>query len=305
MFFRLLAVAFLAVSAAFGSIVGDVRAAIARNDFTSGERLIAEYRATNGVTPEMVEAHSWMGRGALAAKQYDKAEVYAVETRKLSLEQLKKRPLDAERHLPIALGASIEVQAQVMAARGARSEAVAFLRRELEIYRNTSIRTRIQKNINLLSLEGRPAPPLEMKEYLGPKPVPLASLKGKVLVLFFWAHWCGQCKAQAPILARLESEFGDKGLLVIGPTQRYGYATRGEDATPAEELRHIEQVRRQYYSALSDMPVPVSDDNFKTYGCSTTPTLLLVDRQGIVRMYHPGRMPYEELAARIAALAGN
>src|SRR5262249_20579669 len=146
---------------------------------------------------------SWLGRGALAAKSYDRADAYAADTRKLALELLKQRKLDAEPHLPLALGASIEVQAHVLAARSQTSEAMRFLRQELETYFNTSIRTRIQKNIHLLSLEGKPAPALESKQWLGPKPAPLDQLKGRPVLLFFWAHWCGDCKMEVPVLTRL------------------------------------------------------------------------------------------------------
>ncbi len=301
---RIFALSIALASPVAAAVIQDVRAAIARNDFAGGEKLIASYRAAGGVTPEVLEALSWLGRGAQAAKQWDQAEGYAVETRKLALAELTKRPLDAERHLPIALGASIEVQAHVLAARNQRGEAVAFLEKELAAWRDTSIRTRIQKNIHLLSLEGKPMPPLEMNEQLGPAAKPAAALKGSPLLLFFWAHWCGDCKYQAPILARLEREFSSRGLAIVGPTQRYGYAARGREAPPAEELAHIDQVRQQFYADIAGMTVPVSEDNFKNFGSSTTPTLMLVDRKGIVRMYHPGKMSYEELAPRVEAVVG-
>jgi thioredoxin-related protein len=64
-------------------------------------------------------------------------------------------------------------------------------------------------------------------------------------------------------------------------------------------LQYIEQVRQRHYSALADMPAPVSEDNFKTYGASSTPTLVLLDTKGAVRMYHPGAMPYADLAAQV------
>ena len=283
------------------NLVRDVRADIGKNDFTAAEARIGKYRASSGVTSEMLEALSWLGRGALATKQLDRAEAYAAQTHKLALEMLKSRRLDADGNLPIALGAAIEVEAQAAAAHGERSAAIEFLGRELGAYRNTSIRTRIQKNIHLLSLEGKPAPDLEIREWLGPKPIGLAGLKGRVVLLFFWAHWCGDCKAQAPILARLNREYGPRGLALVGPTARYGYISRGQDATPAEELNYIAEIRARSYADLAEMPVPVSEETFKNYGVSTTPTLVLIARGGLVRLYHPGQMSYEELAPIIEA----
>jgi thiol-disulfide isomerase/thioredoxin len=292
----------MAVAAVSQDIVADVRAAIAQKNFTLGESLLQRYKADQGVTPEMIEALSWLGRGALAAGQPDRADGYAERARKLAVEQLAQRKLDAEPHLPSALGASIEVQAQVMAGRGERGEAVSFLRRELKIYWMTSIGARIQKNIHLLSLEGKLAPALEMREWLGPKPVPLDRLRGKPVILFFWAHWCSDCKRVAPDLARLAAEYASKGLLVIGPTQHYGYIAGGIEASPQQETAYIESVRKEFYSALVGMPAPVSEENFRNYGASSTPTLVFVDRKGIVRLYHPGAMTYAEMAAAVKTI---
>ena len=52
------------------------------------------------------------------------------------------------------------------------------------------------------------------------------------------------------------------------------------------------------------MPSPISTRNFIEFGVSSTPTLVLVDRQGTVKMYHPGKLPYQDLASRIEALLG-
>jgi thiol-disulfide isomerase/thioredoxin len=283
------------------SIVVEVRQAIAKRDFALASSDIQAYQLHNGITSEMIEAVSWMARGALAAHDYSQADAYAEQTRGLALAQLTRRPLDQERHLPIALGAAIEVQAQVLAAQSQRSEAIAFLTQQLTKYYGTSIRTRIQKNINLLTLEGKPALALEDSEYLGAKPWTLKSLKGKPVLLFFWAHWCGDCKAEAPVLARLQSEYHGRFAL-MGPTQRYGFAARGREAAPADELKYIEQIREQYYGGLSDMPVPLGEETFKMYGVSTTPTLVLIDGSGIVRLYHPGQMSYPELKAQLDKL---
>jgi thiol-disulfide isomerase/thioredoxin len=271
------------------NIVDDVRAAIAKNDFQRGAQLVQSYRGANGTTPEMIQALSWMARGELDAKNLEAAEKYANETYQLSTQELKKRPLDREPLLPIALGAAIEVEGKVFAARGERTEAVTYLRDELKKYYATSIRTRIQKNLNSLTLEGKPAPRL----------AGVTLPPGKPVLLFFWAHWCGDCKGEAPILARLKSEFEPKGLAIVAPTQKYGYVAGGENAAPAVELPYIEEVRQKYYSEIITTPAPVNEENFRNYGASTTPTLVLVDRAGIVRLYHPGTMTYEELRAAI------
>ena len=87
--------------------------------------------------------------------------------------------------------------------------------------------------------------------------------------------------------------------MVVGPTQLYGYAAQGNDAPPAQERAYIEAVRQRYYSKLMDMPVPLSKENFKVYGASTTPTLVVLNRAGQVAMYHPGAMAYEDLRPAI------
>ena len=291
--------AFLFAAAGYAGIVDDVRAAIAQNNFALGDMLINRYGTGYGVTPEYLEALSWMGRGELAARQLDKAEAYAKQTEALAVEQLKKRPLDAEPHLPLALGAAIEVQGLALGARGERGEAVGYLEKELASYRGTSIRARIQKNINLLGLEGKRAPALEEREFLGSKPAPLTTLHGKPVLLFFWAHWCPDCKREAPLLAQIQQEYASKGLVIVAPTQRYGYVARGEEAGPADELKYIDEVRHKYYPNLLNDATPVSEENFKNYGASTTPTLVIVDRQGIVRVYHPGVMTLDELRAAL------
>lgn len=289
----------LLVTPAWAGIVEDVRIALAQDNFSTANSYLTSYRTRNGVTPEYVEAYSWMARVALDAREYDQAEAYAKQTRTLALEQLKQRPLDAEPHLPLALGAAIEVQAQTLAARGQRTQAIAVLQTALRTYGSTSIRARLQKNLNLLSFEGKPAPALRDQQFLGAKPPMLAQLKGSPVLLFFWAHWCVDCKAEAPIITQLRSEFAAQGLTVLGPTQLYGYTAQVEHASPSDELAYIDAVRHRFYSGLLDMPVPISKYNFDVYGASTTPTLVLLDRAGKIAMYHPGALAYGQLKAEI------
>jgi thiol-disulfide isomerase/thioredoxin len=277
---------------------GAVRAACDNRNFALAEREIQSFRSSVGATPEVIESLSWLARGEMDAGQLDPADRHATETRQLCLDILK-RGGPAPAQVGLALGAAIEVHAQVLAARGQRTEAITFLKTELTAWRQTPIASRIQKNINLLTLVGKPAPALDLGHWLGKKQPPsLAALQGHPVLLFFWAHWCGDCKAEVPILARLMQTYGPRGLLLVAPTQLYGFTAAG-DATPESETRYIEEVRKQFYAPLAGMPVPLSVANFDKYGCSTTPTLVLLDANGIVRLYHPGAMTYDALAARV------
>jgi len=303
--FRFLLVSILlASSAAWAGIVDNVRIALMQNNFPAAESQLSAYRNQQGVTPEYLEAYSWLARAELDSGQYDQATEYAKQTRAMAAEQLKTRALDAEPHLPMALGAALEVQSQALAARGQKLQAVALLQSALHTYGNTSIHDRLQKNLNLLSFQGKLAPALKEDQSLGAALPPAAQLKGSPVLLFFWAHWCGDCKAEAPIIAQLRSEFAGKGLKVIGPTRFYGYTAQIEHARPSDEIQFIDAVRHRFYSGLLDMPVPISKYNFEVYGASTTPTLVLLDKAGKVAWYHPGAVPYGELKGEIEKVVG-
>ena len=300
---RILLVAVLLTTLAWAGIVDDVRIDLEQNNFSAAEAALKSYRGQQGVSAEYLEAYSWLGRAALEQRQYDRATAYAKQTKTLALEQLKQRKLDAEPHLPIALGAAYEVESQALAAKGQRTQAVALLQAALVKYGNTSIQARLRKNLNLLSLQGKVAPLLKSEQSLGAALPAAAQLKGSPVLLFFWAHWCGDCKAEAPIITQLRSEYAGKGLQVIGPTRLYGYTAQVEHASASDEMRYIDAVRHRFYGGLLDMPVPVSGYNFDTYGASTTPTLVLLDRAGKVAWYHPGAVPYAELRGEIEKVA--
>jgi thiol-disulfide isomerase/thioredoxin len=297
--FRIVLMTMALTATAWAGVVDDVRMALAQNNFPAAQSELNSYRAQVGVNGEYLEAYSWMARAALDAGEYDQAVAYAKQTKTLAVEQLKQRPLDAEPHLPLALGAAYEVESQVLAARGERTQAVALLESALRTYGSTSIRARLQKNLNVLSLQGKPAPALRAGQEMGASLPPASRLKGSPVLLFFWAHWCADCKAEAPIITQLRSEFAGQGLKVIGPTRLYGYTAQVEYASQAVEMTYIDAVRRRFYSGLLDMPVPVSTYNFDVYGASTTPTLVLLDRAGKVAWYHPGAVPYGELRQEI------
>ena len=284
----------LAASPGWGALVDDVKGLVSLHQMASADRAVRAARAQTGATPEVAAALSWLARGALETHQLDRADSYAAETQKMALALLGMRRIDNDPYLPIAVGAAIEVHARVLAARGEIPEALEYLRQQVKAWHGTSIEERISKNINLLSLEGKPAPPLEG--------VSLTALRGKAVLLFFWAHWCSDCKGDVPVIAAVAKRFGPQGLALIGPTRLYGYVAGGDPAGPDVEKRYIEQVRRQYYAPLGAFADPVSEANFQAYGASTTPTIVLLDRRGVVRFYHPGAVTEAELTARVQAV---
>jgi len=283
----------------FADIIYDVRVAIAQNNLAAANSELESYRGQHGTDAEFLEAQSWLARAYLSANQLEQAETLAKQTESQARQLLQHRALDAEPHLPMALGAALEVEAQSLVLRGQTAQAAALLRHNLSTYGNTSIRARLQKNLNMLGMTGQPAPALNVTEYIGIRPISVAQLKGAPVLLFFWAHWCSDCKQEGGVIAELNSEFASRGLKVEAPTQLYGYAAYGENASPKDELGYIGRVWQHYYPGLQDIPVPVSKLNFDKYGASTTPTLVLIDRAGRVALYHPGVMSYDQLRAAI------
>ena len=123
-----------------------------------------------------------------------------------------------------------------------------------------------------------------------------------MVFLFFWAHWCVDCKAESPIVAALLDKYRAQGLVLVAPTQRYGYVSGGRLASPDRELRHIVQVRDASYAFMRKESVPVTDANYKQYGVASIPMHVLIDRTGIIRLYRPGRITAEELEEAIRSL---
>ena len=284
------------------TIVQKVRDAMAERDFKKAEKLVLDDMAANGTTPIAIEAFSWLGRGAVAAKRYDEALAYANRTYVIVEEQLKTRKLDDEARLPIALGAAIEVTALATAGQGGRSDAILYLRRELDTYKGTSIIERLNKNVNLLGLEGTTAFPLDSVKWIGAPPPSMAALKGKPVILYLWAHWCPDCKIQGPILESLLEKYKATGLTLVAPTKFYGYVAKREPARQEEELAYLTGIRDSVYPWMKTTPVPISDQIFAQYGVSTTPTLVLIDRAGNVSKYNPGRLTAEQLEPLIQAI---
>lgn len=251
--------------------------------------------------PELLAALSWVARGASFAEDWEAARKYARETLKRSSKLAKKTEIDSSPELATALGASIEVLGAVYKGTGKQDEAIGFLKKQRERYRGSSIESRIQKNYLLASLEGSPMPELHPEQYVGDSPP--VDIDGKVVVYYFWAHWCGSSKRQKPALIELHQRFADQGLAFVGPTKLFGFANSRKKKVPeSEELAYVEGAWQKKNPLPEWMPKPLNQNYFNDFGVSTTPTLVIADRQGIVRLYHPGSMTLEELEAAVVPL---
>ena len=221
---------------------------------------------------------------------YQRAEIYLARTRALTTDLLKKVRVEEDAFLEAAVGAGYEVEARLLADQGKKDQAIALLRAQLPKWQDWPIHARLQKNLNHLTLVGSRAP------------VVYPEMKGKTTLLFLWGHWCGDCLAQEPVMARIWERYRSKGLVMLAPTRRNGTAGDKDGVSPADEDKEIEKVWKTSYAGLSDVSHPVDEGAMLSYGISSTPTLVLVDRGGIVRMYEPFRLSEPELAKRIDSL---
>src|SRR5207253_4575902 len=120
----------LLASTAWAGIVEDVRLSLSQKNFNSAESELNAYKAKLGVTPEYVEALSWMGRAALETEQYSQADSYAKQTLDSAAALLKGHSVDSDPHLSTAVGAALEVEALSLAGRGQKTQGIALLRRD-------------------------------------------------------------------------------------------------------------------------------------------------------------------------------
>lgn len=266
--------------------------------------LFESMRPSGSLDAEWLAAMSWVGRAGVFGKDWDLAADYAESTLESAEGLLGGESLgsDPDAPLAIAVGAAVETLGKFYVAKDDRGQAIAFLRDKAREYVGTGVETRINKNLLLLDLEGKQMPPLDPKDLLSGRRMNADDLEGNVALFFFWAHWCSDCRAQKPVLAELERRYRSKGFKVVAPTRLYGYIERGRDVPPKEERAYIESRHVKGKPLLGNVPVPLSADNFVKFGVSTTPTLVLVDRKGTVRLYHPGEMTESDLAKRIEAL---
>ncbi len=129
-----------------------------------------------------------------------------------------------------------------------------------------------QEQDNGLLKTGSLAPDWTLTDKDG-KPVTLSALRGKVVLLDFWATWCGPCKMVMPVLQKLHTKYQDKGLMVIGVNSY----ERGGDP-----VKFMKDNKYNYHLVLK------GDQVAQTYKVEGIPTLYLLDKEGKIAFSQSG-----------------
>jgi len=281
------------------SPVTGIRNKISAGDLLSAESILEVHHSKNGEDGQWLSGLAWLARGAVLTGDTAKARRYVSQVRAQCAERMARGvELEKDRDLEIAYGAAVEVRAQLIEQNEGADKAAEYIQSELAIIKGpASLVSRLYKRLNMLVLTGSEAPELEPGDFVGPTPPTLASLRGKPVLLFLWANWCGDCKAQAPALAHVKSRYEDRGLQMVTVTRYYE-----DEPDHNREKQQIDSVWTAAYAQLGALPIVISSTSMERYGGSSTPTLVFIDRTGIVRRYTPTRLTEAELVRTIDEL---
>jgi thiol-disulfide isomerase/thioredoxin len=152
-------------------------------------------------------------------------------------------------------------------------------------------------------LIGKPAPDFEGDFAVNGKPGKLSDLKGKVVLVDFWAVWCGPCIATFPHLRDWNKEYKDKGLEIVGVT-RYNFERKrnfGFDKAKGKLTQVATQNKSGEQDLLKDfaefhkldhrlmtLPAEEVDKAYRAYNVSGIPHVALIDRKGNIQMVKVG-----------------
>ncbi len=129
------------------------------------------------------------------------------------------------------------------------------------------------------------------------KPINLSDYKGKVVLLDFWATWCGGCKIEIPWYMEFDKQYRQKGLAVIG-------VSMDEDGWKAVRP-FLARKRDEETGGNTAMEYPVvigNDELAKEYSLTSMPMTLLIDREGRIALSHTGIVNKDDFEGHILQL---
>jgi tetratricopeptide (TPR) repeat protein len=196
----------------------------------------------------------------------------------------------------------------ILARTGNQKLADDALRRWRQTARGRTVQaeTSFENELATQRLIGRPLPELSAKTWIGGSPLTPQDLRGKVVLLQFWAMWNVASTAQFEKLNTWQSRYGRQGLQIIGVTRLFGRSDQGDGLSSKDELAAIETLRK---SRGVEFPMAVAglDDvtNDERFNATTLPMLILVDRQGMVRRIHRERTQIKKFEKELEKLAAS
>jgi thiol-disulfide isomerase/thioredoxin len=180
----------------------------------------------------------------------------------------------------------VRKRAKLLDAEDKREKALEVLKKYSETPNlSKNSKEQCQNSITLLKRVGLPATALKVDKALG-NFSGLDSLKGKVVFLDYYAHWCHPCLAAVPGVITMYDKLHSKGLEVVGVTGIYGFFGEEQKITPEVELAKLQGLIKE-----KGMPWPTvvgPNTNNAAYGVSGIPHVVLIDRKGIVRHMYVG-----------------
>jgi len=137
---------------------------------------------------------------------------------------------------------------------------------------------------------GKPAPAIDTTDWIGAAPIPMADLKGKVVLLGFFATWAPPARTALTLWNRLRDENLDNGLVCIGVAKVYphGYLPADETQIDAggtsrqgmQRAEYLEHLQRYHTNTRQHLPFAViSNETFDGYGVKPVPTAVVLDRE--------------------------